>query len=192
MTDDVAPGDTLDDADALEAHPLTRERLAKYRSHIEDGGFPYSFSRTHTAGELHVRFDDLEPGTEPDEVFTVAGRLMNTRVMGKLVFAVLSDVTGTIQLFVDKRTLGDDGFAAFLDLDAGDWIGATGAVLTTKRGEVSVRITSLELLQKSLRPMPDKWHGLKDVEARSRQRYLDLMANAESRVTAVTRSKVIS
>ncbi len=192
MTDDAVPGDPLDDADALDAHPLTRERLAKYRAHMDNGGFPYSFSRTHTAGELHERFDGLEPGTETDEVVTVAGRLMNTRVMGKLVFAVLSDVTGTIQLFVDKRTLGDDGFAAFLELDAGDWVGATGAVLTTKRGEVSVRITSFELLQKSLRPMPDKWHGLKDVEARSRQRYLDLMANPDSLATAITRSKIIS
>jgi len=192
MTDDGAPEDVPEDSDALESHPLTRERLAKYHKHMEDGGYPYRFSRTDVAAELHGRFSDLEPGSETEEVVTVAGRLMNTRVMGKLLFAVLSDVSGTIQLFVDKRTLGDDDFVAFGDLDSGDWIGATGTVLTTKRGELSVRVTSFELLQKSLRPMPDKWHGLKDVEARSRQRYLDLMANEDSRRTAVIRAKIIS
>ncbi|GMR02287.1 MAG: lysine--tRNA ligase [Acidimicrobiia bacterium] len=182
----------LDDGDALESHALTRERLAKYRAQIEAGGYPYSFRRSDTAAQLHERFSDLDPGTETEDVVTIAGRLMNTRVMGKLVFAVVSDVSGTIQLFVDVRTLGDDEFAAFLDLDSGDWVGATGTVLTTKRGELSVRISSFELLQKSLRPMPDKWHGLKDVEARSRQRYLDLIANEESRRTAVVRSKIVS
>jgi lysyl-tRNA synthetase class 2 len=192
MTDDGAPEGVPDDSDALESHPLTRERLAKYRRHMDDGGYPYRFSRTDTAAQLHKRFSDLEPGTETEEVVTVAGRLMNKRVMGKLLFGVLSDVSGTIQLFVDERTLGAGDFEAFGDLDSGDWIGATGTVLTTKRGELSVRVTSFELLQKSLRPMPDKWHGLKDVEARSRQRYLDLMSNEDSRRTAVVRAKIIS
>jgi lysyl-tRNA synthetase class 2 len=192
MTNDAPPDEAPDDSADLEAHTLTRERLSKYRSVIEAGGFPYAFSRTDTAGDLKSRYASLEPGEGSGDVVTVAGRLMNVRLMGKLAFAVVSDVTGTIQLFVDKRGLGDDGFATFLDLDAGDWIGATGEVITTKRGELSVRISEFALLQKSLRPMPDKWHGLKDVEARSRQRYLDLIANDAARETAVTRSKIIS
>jgi lysyl-tRNA synthetase class 2 len=192
MTNDVPHDEIPDDSVDLESHPLTRERLHKYRSVIEDGGFPYSFSRTDTAGDLKERHADLEPGEGSGDTVTVAGRLMNVRLMGKLAFAVVSDVTGKIQLFVDKRGLGDDGFAEFLDLDAGDWIGATGEVITTRRGELSVRITEFVLLQKSLRPMPDKWHGLKDVEARSRQRYIDLIANDAARETAVTRSRIIS
>jgi len=193
MTDMLEPHDqTNDEIAKLEDDPLTRERLAKYRQVMEDGGFPYSFDRSDTAAELHSTHAALEPGAETGQMATVAGRLMNTREMGKLAFGVLSDATGTIQLFVDKRKLGDDGFDAFLDLDAGDWIGATGEVITSKRGELSVRIDSFTLLQKSLRPMPDKWHGLKDVEARSRHRYIDLLANEEARATAISRARIIS
>ena len=192
MTHDGPPDEASDDSADLASHPLTKARLDKYRSAVEDGGFPYGFSRTDTAGDLKARYASLEPGEGSGDVVTVAGRLMNVRLMGKLAFAVVSDTSGTIQLFVDKRGLGEDAFAAFLDLDAGDWIGATGEVITTRRGELSVRISDFVLLQKSLRPLPDKWHGLKDVEARSRQRYLDLIANDAARVTAITRSKVIS
>jgi lysyl-tRNA synthetase class 2 len=192
MTDSPTEAHELDDSQSLEDHPLTRERLAKYRRVLEDGGFPYAFKRTATAVELTERFSDLEPGTETGEQVTVAGRLMNTRGMGKLIFAVLSDVSGTLQLFVDEGTLGDERFEMFKDLDSGDWIGASGEVITTKRGELSVKVASFELLQKSLRPMPDKWHGLKDVEARSRRRYLDLIANEQARAVAIARSRVIS
>lgn len=193
MTEDEQPDQTPDDDSAsLESSALTRERLAKYRRVIEDGGFPYSFDRTDTSATLRERFPDLEPGTSTGEIVTVAGRLRNTREMGKLIFAVLLDGSGTTQLFVDKGILGEDGFAAFRDLDNGDWIGATGEVIATKRGELSVRISSVSLLQKSLRPMPDKWHGLKDIEQRSRRRYLDLLANEGSRSVAITRTKIVS
>jgi lysyl-tRNA synthetase class 2 len=192
MSQDAPYDETTDDSTDLDSHALTRARLVKYRSAIDDGGFPYAFSRTDTARDLKERYTSLEPGESSGDVVTVAGRLMNVRLMGKLAFAVVSDVTGTIQLFVDKRGLGEEAFSAFLDLDAGDWIGATGEVITTKRGELSVRVSEVVLLQKSLRPMPDKWHGLKDVEARSRQRYLDLIANDSARTTAVTRSKIVS
>jgi lysyl-tRNA synthetase class 2 len=192
MSQDAPYDETTDDSTDLDSHALTRARLVKYRSVIDDGGFPYAFSRTDTAQDLKERYTSLEAGESSGDVVTVAGRLMNVRLMGKLAFAVVSDVTGTIQLFVDKRGLGEEAFGAFLDLDAGDWIGATGEVITTKRGELSVRVSEVVLLQKSLRPMPDKWHGLKDVEARSRQRYLDLIANESSRTTAVTRSKIVS
>jgi lysyl-tRNA synthetase, class II len=192
MTDATTEENELDDSRSLEDHPLTRERVAKYRRVMEDGGFPYAFKRTATAAELAERFPGLDPGTETGETVTVAGRLMNTRGMGKLIFAVVSDVSGTLQLFVDQGTLGDNRFEQFKDLDSGDWIGASGEVITTKRGELSVKVVSFELLQKSLRPMPDKWHGLKDVEARSRRRYVDLIANEEARAVAIARARIIS
>ncbi len=193
MTDDAEPEyPSSDDSDDLEANPLTRERVVKYRKVMGQGGFPYAFKRTDTAAGLAERFGDLEPGTSTGETVTVAGRLMNTREMGKLIFAPVSDVSGTLQLFVDKATLGDEAFSDFRDLDAGDWIGATGEVIATKRGELSVRISRFELLQKSLRPPPDKWHGLKDVEQRSRRRYLDLLANREARTVALTRARIVS
>lgn len=181
----------LDDSQSLDAHPLTRARVAKYRETIDSGGFPYSFRRDATADDLVQRFPELEPGSETGETVAVAGRLKNMRVMGKLVFAVVTDLSGSIQLFVDKRTLGDEAFDTFKNLDSGDWIGASGEVIATKRGELSVRISEYTLLQKSLRPLPDKWHGLKDVEERSRRRYVDLMANDEARAVAIARTKVI-
>jgi lysyl-tRNA synthetase class 2 len=186
------PAISTEDAQSLETAALTRERLVKYRAVMESGGFPYSFERTDTAAELVSRFPDLEAGAATGEIVTIAGRLQTTREMGKLIFAPVVDGTGALQLFVDKRTLGDDAFAAFRDLDAGDWIGATGEVIVTKRGELSVRISSFELLQKSLRPMPDKWHGLKDIEQRSRRRYVDLLANEEARRVAITRARIVS
>ncbi len=193
MTEDSQVTEAMDeDAVSLESDALTRERLAKYRKVMEDGGFPYSFRRTDTAADLAGRFGDLEPGASTGESATVAGRLQTTREMGKLIFAPLIDGSGAMQLFVDKRTLGDEAFEAFRELDAGDWIGATGEVIVTKRGELSVRIAEFQLLQKSLRPMPDKWHGLKDIEQRSRRRYLDLLANEDARSVAITRAKIVS
>ena len=123
---------------------------------------------------------------------TVAGRLMNVREMGKLAFGVLQDVSGRIQLFVSRQVLGGDEFERFLALDAGDWIGATGEVIKTKKGELSVRVESFTLLTKSLRPLPEKWHGLKDIEARSRRRYVDLMVNDHARETALARATIVS
>ena len=176
----------------LADHPLTAQRLAKHESTLSGQGYPYRYERTRYAADLHGEYGELEPGTETTDQAAVAGRLMAMRRMGKLVFAVLQDSTGRIQLFVDKRTLGDEGFAAFGDLDIGDWVGASGVVITTKKGEVSVRIDNFELLARALRPLPDKWHGLQDVEMRSRRRYIDLMANERSRETAVMRAKIVS
>ena len=172
--------------------PLVAARIAKHLEALEAGGYPYRFDRSDLAQDLHERFDDIDPGTETGVEVTVAGRLMNVRDMGRLAFGVLQDVSGRIQLFVSKAVLGDEEFARFLDLDSGDWIGASGEVMVTKKGELSVRISSFVLLSKALRPLPDKWHGLKDVEARSRQRYVDLMVNEESRKTALVRAKVVS
>jgi len=190
MTDEHPGGNSPDNAAAED--PLIEARIEKYRSAIAEGGYPYRFDRTDLAADLHGRYADLEPGGETGTEVTVAGRLMNVRDMGRLAFGVLQDVSGRIQLFVSKAVLGDAGFARFRDLDSGDWIGATGEVIATKKGELSVRVASFTLLSKALRPLPDKWHGLKDVEARSRRRYIDLMVNKESRTVALTRAKVIS
>lgn len=176
----------------LADHPLTAQRLAKHQATLAADGYPYRFDRSDYAKDLHDRYGSLQPGEETEDRATVAGRLMAMRRMGKLIFAVLQDPTGRIQLFVDKRTLGDEGFAAFADLGIGDWVGAQGIVITTKKGEVSVRTDDYELLARALRPLPDKWHGLQDIEARSRRRYIDLMVNEEARQVALTRARIIA
>jgi lysyl-tRNA synthetase class 2 len=186
----------MNDSDAqrptVHDDPLMAGRIAKHQRVLAGGGYPYRFDRTDTAAELRDRYADLDPGSETGVEATVAGRLMNVRDMGRLAFGVVQDFSGRIQLFVSRAVLGDDGFDEFLDLDSGDWIGATGEVMVTKKGELSVRVSSFTLLAKAMRPLPDKWHGLKDVEARSRQRYVDLMANEESMRTALVRSRVVS
>jgi lysyl-tRNA synthetase class 2 len=176
----------------LADHPLTAGRLAKHEETLAGDGYPYRYDRTSYAVDLHERYGSLEPGHETEDQVAVAGRLMAMRRMGKLIFAVLQDVTGGIQLFVDKRTLGDEGFAEFDALDLGDWVGASGVMVITKKGEVSVRIDEFRLLSRALRPLPDKWHGLQDVEMRSRRRYVDLMVNESSRQIALMRAKIVS
>src|SRR3954462_8912020 len=134
---------------------------------------PYRFERTASAADLHERFDDaLEAGAETDETVTVAGRLMLRRVQGKLAFGQLQDSTGRVQLFCPAQTT--EGFDEFTHLDLGDWIGATGDVMKTRKGELSVKVREWVLLAKARRQFPDKWHGLSDVDARYRQRYVDL------------------
>ncbi|MFH1105418.1 MAG: lysine--tRNA ligase [Actinomycetota bacterium] len=169
-----------EDQSALER--MTAARLAKVEAMRAAGDepYPYRFERTALAADLQARFDDLAPGTDTGETVTVAGRVINVREIGNLSFAVLQDVSGQIQLFVTEEYLGDR-YQAFRDLDAGDWVGATGEVVTTKRGELSVRVTEFTLLAKGLRPLPEKWHGLVDVEKRHRQRYVDLIVNPDAR-----------
>ena len=168
-------------------------RLAKI-DHLRDDGvdpYPVEFARSATCAKLHDRFSDLEAGANTEEIATVAGRMMLRRDQGKLVFATLRDGTGEVQLFVSKGELGDDAFAAFRDLDLGDWVGATGTVMRTRKGELSVKVTHVQLLSKSLRPMPDKWHGLSDVDTRFRQRYVDLIVNDEARRIVDIRSAAV-
>ena len=193
MTDPPEPTADPDAGDQDPAeHPLVAARLQRHRDRLNSGGYPYRFAVTATASDLHDRFADLAPGADTGDRVAVAGRLMNTRAMGRLVFGVLQDGTGRIQLFVDPAVLGDEPFTAFGELDHGDLVGAEGEVMTTRRGELSVRVERFELLAKSLRPLPDKWHGLQDVEMRSRRRYLDLMVNEASRQVALDRSRAIT
>jgi lysyl-tRNA synthetase class 2 len=143
--------------------------------------YPVRFERTHTAAELHEHYDGIDAGGDVDDVVRVAGRLLLIRRQGKLTFATVRDGTGTVQLFVSRAVIGDDRHAAFDELDLGDWVGAQGTVMKTKRGELSVKATDFTLLSKALRPLPDKWHGLADIDTRFRQRYVDLIANDDAR-----------
>jgi lysyl-tRNA synthetase class 2 len=157
-----------------------REKLERLRSRrIEP--FALRFDRDATAADLHERHGSLGPGESTGQTVKIAGRLMQLRQMGKLSFGVLRDATGDVQLFLAEDTLGADAMAGLEDLDLGDWLGAEGEVVTTKKGELSVRASTLTLLTKSLRPLPEKFHGLKDVEMRFRRRYLEYATNLESR-----------
>jgi lysyl-tRNA synthetase class 2 len=170
---------------------LVAGRREHHQEIIDSGGYPRRYERTHLAEELHRNFSDLGPGSETDTRVSVAGRLMLHRSFGKLQFGTLQDGSGTIQLFVDRSTLGDDAADRFARADLGDWLGASGVLMTTRKGELSVRVDDFIILQKSLRPLPDKWHGLADIELRSRRRYLDLMVNEEARDVARARTVVV-
>jgi lysyl-tRNA synthetase class 2 len=172
--------------------PLVAGRREHHQEILDSGGYPHRYQRSHSAAEIHEQFADLAPGSDTDTRVTVAGRLMLHRSFGKLQFGTLQDDTGTIQLFVDRANIGDEKADGFARVDLGDWLGATGVVMTTRKGELSVRIDDYVILQKSLRPLPDKWHGLQDIELRSRRRYLDLMVNDEARRVARARATVIS
>ncbi len=183
-----------DDTSELSAHPLTAQRLAKLERYRARGIEPYpvgAFVPDVTAAELHADHADLGPASSTGRVVRVAGRLVGRRDIGKLVFGVLQDETGRIQLFAQRQILGEEDLEAFRDLDIGDWIGVEGEVITTKRGELSVAVSRFVLLAKSLRPLPEKWHGLRDVEERHRRRYVDLIVNERARDTAVARSRIV-
>jgi lysyl-tRNA synthetase, class II len=134
----------------------------------------------------------LGEGDGPTEPVTVAGRLMIKRPSGALAFYVLQDGAGRIQLLAQRDILGEADFERFLELGSGDIVGATGPMIRTRRGEPTVEVREFKLLSKALRPLPEKWHGLKDVELRYRQRHVDLIANPEVREVFITRSKVVA
>jgi lysyl-tRNA synthetase, class II len=167
-----------------------REKLNRLRAAgIEP--FALRFDRDATAADLIDEFGSLGAGDSSGRSVRVAGRLMGLRRHGKLTFGVLRDGSGELQLFLSEETLGTDAYAALDDLDLGDWVGAEGEVVKTKRGELSIRPKRLELLSKALRPLPEKWHGLKDVEVRFRRRYLDLIANPEVRARAEAKARLL-
>jgi lysyl-tRNA synthetase class 2 len=153
-------------------------------------GVPFRFEPTVTTASVRVAHGDLPAGTETNERVRVAGRLMLRRVQGGLAFGTLQDGTGRIQLFAAAATTPD--YEAFCDLSLGDWIGVEGVVMTTRRGELSVRVDGWTLLAEARRPFPDKWHGLSDIEARYRQREIDLWVSPESRRVLEVRSRLLS
>ena len=143
--------------------------------------YPYRFDRSHTLSEVRAEWGGLPEGTETDHAVAVAGRIMLKRDSGKLVFATVRDRDGEIQLFVSQAVVGEEVFAGIKALDLGDWVGVHGTVMTTRKGELSVKVERLELLAKAVRPLPDKWHGLTDTDTRFRQRYADLIVNDDAR-----------
>ena len=151
---------------------------------------PYRYAPDNKIENLVEKHSGLEAGQETSDVVTVAGRLMLRRVQGKLAFGTLDDGSGRIQLFAPSKVTPD--FEDFCNLNLGDWIGINGAVMTTKRGELSVRVESWSLLAEARRPFPDKWHGITDTDTRYRQRYVDLWVTEEARKAFQTRSRMIS
>ena len=177
----------------IEDDPIAVRR-AKREALIAAGQDPYghAFSSTHHVSDLEAAHGGLEDGESTEDEVAVAGRVMAKRDQGKVVFLELRDASGTIQLFCRVNALGEDAFARLKDLDVGDWIGAHGTMMRTRRGQLSVAVTSFELLSKSLRPLPEKFHGLADKETRYRQRYVDLVMNPEVKATFEKRFKIIS
>ncbi|RJS92065.1 lysine--tRNA ligase [Salinisphaera sp. Q1T1-3] len=168
-----------------------KEKLAAWRA--EGHAFPNDFRPDASAGTLQTRHaDDDAAALEATRYeVAVAGRLLAKRVMGKLSFATLQDGSGRIQLFVQRDLLGEAAYKTFKQLDIGDVVGVRGFLGRTNKGELSVKAESLALLTKSLRPLPEKWHGLSDTEARYRQRYVDLIMNPDSRAVFVARSAIL-
>ncbi len=168
-----------------------RGKLAKLRT--EGVAYPNNFQPDSQAAELHKAYGELEK----EELETlgkqvkIAGRMMLKRVMGKASFATLQDGSGRIQVFLDRNTVGEDVYAAFKGWDIGDIVAVEGRVFKTNKGELSVHAASIRLLAKSLRPLPDKFHGVADQELRYRQRYVDLIMTEETRRTFIARSKAI-
>jgi len=160
-----------------------RENLATLR---EAGIEPFAnkFTPSESCGDAKANYAEDRP-------VAVAGRLVSKREMGKTIFAHIRDMSGTIQLFIRKNDIGEEAFKIFKGLDLADFVGANGALFTTKTGEISVKMTDFVVLAKALRPPPDKWHGLADQETRYRQRYLDLIANDEVRDTFLKRSAIL-
>ncbi|TLS34999.1 lysine--tRNA ligase [Pseudalkalibacillus caeni] len=171
---------------------VRREKLSELRENNIDP-FGKRFDRSHTARTMKEEFDSFskEELSEKNEHVTIAGRIMTKRGKGKAGFAHIQDLTGQVQMYVRKDTVGEEQYELFDSLDIGDIVGVTGIAFKTKVGELSVKATDLTLLSKSLRPLPDKFHGLKDVEQRYRQRYLDLIMSPESKETFIARSRII-
>ncbi len=174
-----------------------RDKLRALREAQAQGkgvAFPNNFKPAHQAVALHESHGETAAETldaTPVQV-SVAGRMMLKRVMGKASFATVQDASGRLQLYITRDALGEELYAAFKHWDLGDIVGAEGSLMKTKTGELSVKVTSLRLLTKSLRPMPDKFHGIHDQEVKYRQRYVDLMTDEHARKRFVARSKAVS
>lgn len=177
----------------MEPEIQTNEQMEIRRAKLEKlkkaGLHPYGqrFDRSHLLNEITDNFEALE-----NQTVRIAGRLIAKRDQGKACFANISDQSGTIQLYSKIDILGETAYEQLLDLDLGDIIGVSGKVFKTHRGQISVNVESFQLLAKALRPLPDKWHGLKDTDLRYRQRYLDLISNPEVKDVFIKRTRIVS
>lgn len=169
------------------------EKLSRIRGRgIEP--YPYSYPRTHTSKEALELFAQAETGKQiglPEEL-RLAGRIIASRFMGRVAFFDIKDGTGKIQILLRRDILGDEKFELLHDLDIGDFLGVRGKLFKTRTGEVTLEVSDFTMLTKSLLPLPEKWHGLADVEKRYRQRYLDLISNDDVKEIFITRSKIIN
>jgi len=171
------------------------ERREKLKAIREKGvAFPNDFKPEHFAAPLHAQFGEQENETLDTQavVVKVAGRMMLKRVMGKASFATIQDKTGRVQLFISKDNIGEELYDSFKHWDLGDIVAAVGVIFKTKTGELSIKVSELLLLTKSLRPLPEKFHGLSDQETKYRQRYVDLIVSEDTRNTFIARSKIVS
>src|SRR5688500_17543275 len=155
-----------------------RDKLAQWRERGVEP-YPVGVRVEHSLAGIRAEWDgQLEPGQETDQQVAIAGRIVLRRGHGKLVFLVLREWDSELQVLCQLDVLGEDGMAGVDALDVGDWAAVHGRVIASKRGELSVQAQQVQLIGKSLRPLPDKWHGVRDVETRFRQRYADLIVNA--------------
>ncbi|MDQ3026378.1 MAG: lysine--tRNA ligase [Pseudomonadota bacterium] len=178
----------------IDENQIIAERRAKLARLREAGpAFPNDFRRKHLAADLHAAHGGKTKEALEGEksMATIAGRMMLKRVMGKASFATLQDMSGQIQIYVNNDVTGADTHEAFKHWDLGDILGVEGTIFKTNKGELSVHAAQLRLLSKALRPLPDKFHGLTDMEQRYRQRYVDLIVNPESRETFIKRSRLV-
>ena len=173
-------------------HEQREQRLKNQESLVERGfeAFPYSYTPTHYSAALQDKYKEATAGDEFDETVTIAGRVMLFRMMGKATFATLQDKDGSLQAYFQKDNL--ERYNGLKKIDLGDWLEVTGSLFVTKTGELTVKASDFRPLVKSIRPLPDKFHGLADKEQRYRQRYLDLMVNPEVKRAFMLRSKAIS
>ena len=181
--------------DNQELYAARKRKLLHIRERGENA-YPYGFKYTHRLADVHRHFAAMAAAGEPGslaaaESVSVCGRLVSWRDHGKSVFAHLEDSTARLQIYLRKDDMGESAFALLADLDIGDFAGVTGAVMRTRTGELTVKASAVTLLAKSLRPLPEKWHGLKDVDTRYRNRHMDLAANPQAREIFLARARVI-
>ena len=179
------------DQDISQQAAVRRQKLTDLRAAGNDPFVITKYPQDAYSADLKAEFADLPAEAETGKIVSLAGRMMSKRVMGKASFAHLRDNEGDIQIYVRRDVLGDEPYAAFKKMDIGDVVGVKGEVFRTKMGELSVRCTEVVLLAKSLLPLPEKFHGLKDQETRYRQRYVDLIVNPEVKDTFIKRSKIL-
>lgn len=178
-----------------DSNVLINERVKKLRQLRERGidPYPHQFNRSYLMGEIVDKFkDDLDRNQETEKRVKLGGRIMAFRDMGKASFLDLKDGSGTLQGYTNIDLLGEDAYELLKNLDVGDFIGIEGNIFTTRRGELSVKIDDFTLLSKSIRPLPEKWHGLQDVEKRHRQRSMDILTNDEVKERFIARSKLVA
>jgi lysyl-tRNA synthetase class 2 len=174
------------------AEPL-KKKLEKVKTLKKDGKILYKtrFERNTDIANIKIKYSDFKAGDKDETVFKIAGRVISFRKHGKATFADIMDFMDKIQLYVSEREVGDRMYEEFLNIDIGDWIGVEGNVFVTHTGELSINVLKFELLSKTIRTLPEKWHGLKDKELRYRQRYLDFIVNPGVKNIFLTRIKVI-